>query len=203
MVGTFEGLARQNTDFLKKGGKGVDKLSREIESLKDNVYYFIKNLDETSVGPASTFYLNLLGILQDLAQSLRYINKISYSHVRNNHEKLTFNQIRELRSLEHALTDLFSQTANHFDAREFNRIAEVLSRKQDFFDLINEKIEHQVSATRNEEHSPKNTNLYFSILTETRQLTQSVMKLLELYYSEYNEKVEPVKPKSEPESGGE
>lgn len=191
-IGTIEGLARNNIDFLKKGSKGVGKLAKEISYLKDNVYYFIKNLDESSVGAASTFYLDLLGILQDMAQSLEYINKISYTHVLNNHNKLRYNQIRELRDLSRALTELLSDTANIFDQLSLERIGETLEKKDRYLGLFNEKIEKQVAATRSEEVSPKNTNLYFSILTESRELVVSVMKLLELYYSEHDSSVEPV-----------
>lgn len=191
-IGTIEGLARNNIDFLKKGSKGVDKLTKEIRYLKDNVYYFIKNLDEASVGPASTFYLDLLGILQDMAQSLEYINRISYTHVLNNHSKLKYNQIRELRDLSKELTRLFSATSELYGGLDFEKISETLSEKEHYLLLVTEKIEKQVATTRSEEVSPKNTNLYFSILTESRELVNSVMKLLELYYSEHDSTIDPV-----------
>ncbi|MBT8306086.1 MAG: inorganic phosphate transporter, partial [Maribacter sp.] len=47
---TINGLARQDLDQLKKNKKQVSKLTSEIDELRDNLFYFIKNLDETSVG---------------------------------------------------------------------------------------------------------------------------------------------------------
>ena len=44
---------------------------------------------------ASNFYINLLGSLQDIAQSIEYISKISHKHINNNHRKLTLNQVRD------------------------------------------------------------------------------------------------------------
>ena len=61
-----DGLAKHDLEQLKKANKDVEKLSREIESLKDQVFYFIKNLDDASVEPASNFYITLLGYLQGL-----------------------------------------------------------------------------------------------------------------------------------------
>lgn len=197
--GTIEGLARQNMDWLKKSQKGVEKLTKEIGYLKDNVFYFIKNLEEDSVAPASTFYLNLLGLLQDMAQSLEYINKISYTHVHNNHNKLKYNQIKELRELSQSLSNLFTQSSRLFEEQDFESIGKLITDKQSYLDLVSEKIEHQVEATRTEEQSPKNTNLYFSILTETRELIATLIKILELYYREHDDSVEPLDIGTDPE----
>ena len=43
----LEGLSTQNSDLLKKSKKGVAKLDGEIEDLRDNIFFLIKNLDET------------------------------------------------------------------------------------------------------------------------------------------------------------
>ena len=82
----LEGLSTQNSDLLKKSKKGVDKLDSEIEDLRDNIFFFIKNLDETSVR-GSNFYITILAYLTDIAQSLDFISKKSYKHVNNQHQK--------------------------------------------------------------------------------------------------------------------
>ena len=89
----IDGLSRQDLDALKKNKKQVAKLTKEIDELRDNIFYFIKNLDESSLG-ASNFYISILGYLQDMAQSLEYINKVSHKHIHNNHKKLKYNQIK-------------------------------------------------------------------------------------------------------------
>ena len=88
----INGLSKQDLDLLKKNKKQIVKLSDEIDELRDNVFYFIKNLDESSVG-ASSFYINILGYLQDMVQSLEYITKVTHKHVNNKHKKLKFSQI--------------------------------------------------------------------------------------------------------------
>ena len=82
----INGLAVQDLKVLKKNRKRVDKLSDEIDDLKDNIFYFIRNLEEPSVS-ASNFYINILGYLQDMTQSLNYISKASHKHINNNHKK--------------------------------------------------------------------------------------------------------------------
>lgn len=188
----INGLAKQDLNMLKKNRKNISKLSNEIDELRDNIFYFIKNLDETSVG-ASNFYINILGYLQDITQSLEYISKASLKHVNNNHRKLKFSQIKELKQVDEALEALFNNTKQAFDSRSFEEIGNVLANKEAIFQLVRQKIQTQVERTRTEESSPKNTTLYFSLLLETKDLLNATMNLLEEYHNAHDGSVEPAK----------
>ena len=190
---SINGLAKHDIEMLKKNRKGVEKMSREIDDLKNNVFYFIKNLDESSVGGASNFYINLLGLLQDISQSLEYISTLGHKHVHNNHKKLKYTQIKELKELDITLEDLFNNTQEIFQSRRFQQIENILRQRDELFTMVSDKIERQVARTRTEESSPKNTTLYFSLLTETKDLVKSTLKLLELYYSEHDSTIEPAR----------
>ncbi len=192
-TGAINGLAKHDLDALKKNNKGVSKMSKEIEGLQNNIFYFIKNLDESSVGGASNFYISLLGHLQDLSQSLEYISKVGYKHVNNNHKKLKYNQIKELKDLDQHLETLFNDTSETFANRSFERVGKMLASKNRYFELVDRKIEKQVARTRTEESSPKNTTLYFSLLTESKDLVKAAMNLLELYYTEHDSSVAPAR----------
>ncbi|TBN01918.1 inorganic phosphate transporter [Hyunsoonleella flava] len=184
------GLAKQDLSSLKKNQKQVDKLSFEVDELRNNIFYFIKNLDESSVG-ASSFYINILGYLQDMAQSLEYISKVSYKHINNNHKKLKFNQIKELKEVDDCLENLFGDIREAFVSRDFDAIGNILHRKESVLNLLSEKIQKQVERTRSEESSPKNTTLYFGVLLETKDLLTATMNLMEEYDNAHDSSVEP------------
>jgi phosphate/sulfate permease len=188
----IKGLATQDLALLKKNKKQVVKLSDEIDELRDNIFYFIKNLDESSVG-ASDFYINILGYLQDMTQSLEYISKVSHKHVNNNHNKLKFSQIKELKEVDDKMELLFNNIQAAFDSRSFEKIGAILNDKSDVYNLVKEKIKKQVARTRTEESSPKNTTLYFSLLLETKDLLNATMNLLEEYHNSHDGSVEPAK----------
>jgi phosphate/sulfate permease len=188
----INGLAKQDLDLLKKNKKQVSKLSSEVDELRDNIFYFIKNLDESSVG-ASNFYIHILGYLQDMTQSLEYISKVSHKHVSNNHKKLKFNQIKELKEVDARFETFFNNTKNAFDSRSFEEIGTILGRKQEILGLVASKIQKQVERTRTDESSPKNTTLYFSLLLETKDLLNATMNLLEEYYNSHDASVKPAK----------
>ncbi|WP_297763031.1 inorganic phosphate transporter [uncultured Muriicola sp.] len=187
---SIEGLAKQDLDKLKKNKSNVVKLSDEIDELRDHLFYFIKNLDDTSL-EASNFYISILSYLTDITQSLEYITKISHKHVNNNHKKLKFNQVKELTEINEELESLFGKTKQAFDNGSYEEIGVILTQKERLYNLVSEKIEKQIKRTRSEESSPKNTVLYFSLLLETKDLMEATMKLLELYYSKHDKSIEP------------
>ncbi len=187
---SIEGLAKQDLDKLKKNKSNVVKLSDEIDELRDHLFYFIKNLDDTSLD-ASNFYISILSYLTDITQSLEYITKISHKHVNNNHKKLKFNQVKELTEINEELESLFGKTKQAFDNGSYEEIGVILTQKERLYNLVSEKIEKQITRTRSEESSPKNTVLYFSLLLETKDLMEATMKLLELYYSKHDSSIEP------------
>ena len=189
---TINGLAKQDLNLLKKNKKQGNKLSSEIEDLRDHTFYFIKNLDEAHIG-ASNFYINAMGHLTDMSQSLDYIGKVSHKHVNNNHKKLKYNQIKELKQIDYKLAEILNNTQTAFEERSFEKIGKILNNKQELYDLVSQKIEMQVERTRTEESSPKNTTLYFSILLETRDLMTATMNLLEQYYKEYDSRITPAR----------
>lgn len=177
---TINGLVKQDLTILKKAKKTVVKLEDEIEDLQNNIFYFIKNLDESSVS-ASTFYIDVVGDLQDIAQSVSFISKVSHKHINNNHKGLKVNQAKELIEIEQKLSHMFGKIRTIFDSRSFDQIAEIIEEKQGLLNDVSEYAQKQVERTRTTESSPKNTTLYFSILLETEDLIKATMDLLELY----------------------
>ena len=186
----INGLAKQDLQALAKNKKSVVKLSDEIEGLRDNIFYFIKNLDESSI-EASNFYINVLGLLEDMTQSLQYISKVTHKHVNNNHKKLKFNQIKELKEVDKVLEVIFDDTKEAFNSRSFEKIGIILTKKKEVLDLLYQKIQKQVERTRTEESSPKNTALYFSLLLETKDLLEATMNLLEEYHDSHDDSIPP------------
>ena len=183
---TIHGLINQDLDALKKAKKTVVKLESEIEDLQNDIFYFIKDLDESYLG-ASKFYIDVIGSIQDVAQSSSFIAKVSHKHVNNNHKVLKKKQATELLEINEKLMRLFGQIREVFDSRKFEQIVpEIIDDKQALLDSVQESIQHQVERTRTEESSPKNTTLYFSILLETKDLIKANMEILNLYYNEHN-----------------
>lgn len=180
----IDNLSLQDLAKLKENKKDQKKLEKEIDELKSNVFYFIKNLDDNSV-EASKFYILILGYLQDMVQSIDFITTNSYSHVNNNHKQLKFNQIRDLKTVDEQLQQLLRLLEDSFKTEDFYKIDLILNDKQVLLDTVSELISKQIIRIRTTETSPKNSKLYFSLLLETNDLVKSIMNLLELF-KEFN-----------------
>ena len=178
---SIHGLAKGDLSGLKKNRKAVSKYSEEIDDLRNDLFYFIKNLDESTIKGASNFYINVLAYLQDIAESLQYISKITYKHINNNHTNLTFNQIRELQEIDSELNALYDEIQYIFSNDSLKELNKVIDKKQELYSSLKQKIDIQISRTKKDESSPKNTTLYFSILIESKDLVEKTMNLLEMY----------------------
>src|SRR5690554_2178472 len=176
----INGLSVQNLDSLKSAKNRMKKMDKDIDDLKSNVYYFIKHLDETSV-ESSKFYLHTLRYLQDMIQSIDFISQISYTHINNNHKKLKFNQIKDLKSINNQLVEVLEASHLAFVNEDFSKIDLIMENNFILLQDIENSIQKQIDRIRTTETSPKNSKLYFSLLLETNDLISAMNKLLVLF----------------------
>ena len=185
--GVVEGLANQDSNALKKMRKSVSKFEDEVETLRNHLFYFIKNLDDTSVR-GSNFYIMVLANLTDVVQSLEFIAKKSYKHIDNNHSSLSKGQIKDLKEIQTELSSIVLGIEQAFVNKEFGDLGKCLEQETGILNIISEKIDIQILRTRKDEVSPKNTTLYFNLLLETKDLVKSIMKLVDEYHNSSSNK---------------
>tara|TARA_B110000444_G_scaffold65854_1_gene61706 strand:- start:3524 stop:5767 length:2244 start_codon:yes stop_codon:yes gene_type:complete len=185
--GVVEGLANQDSNALKKMRKSVSKFEDEVETLRNHLFYFIKNLDDTSVR-GSNFYIMVLANLTDVVQSLEFIAKKSYKHIDNNHSSLSKGQIKDLKEIQTELSSIVLGIEQAFVNKEFGDLGKCLEQETGILNIISEKIDIQIVRTRKDEVSPKNTTLYFNLLLETKDLVKSIMKLVDEYHNSSSNK---------------
>ena len=192
-LGSINGLARLNAEDLRTSKNEVSRLGKEIDKLRNELFYFIQEIEEENV-MASHFYISLISILEDMARSLEYITKASYKHVNNNHRQLKYSQIKELKETQSDLEGLLSDVRFSFDINAFEAFATFADKKEELFANIDAKINQQVQRTRSkEEKSPKNTTLFFSLMVETKDLIVATINLIEHYHLHYDPTVAPKK----------
>jgi hypothetical protein len=179
--GTIEALTNNDAGELKKVRKRVLKFEEEVESLRNNLFYLIKSLDETSVS-GSNFYIFILANLTDIVQSLDYISKKSFKHVDNYHKALSKSQVLDLAEVQKQISTLLVEVESAFNTKRFNSLKVSLDRKAALLDLLSSKIDAQIDHTRREEISPKNTTLYFNVLLELKDMVRSVMNIVDEYH---------------------
>lgn len=178
----IEGLSTQNIKKLNKAKKQVSILESNIHDLRNDLFFFIRNLEETSI-QASTFYIDTLSHLQDIIEDIGYLVNISFDHVNNNHSKLKLSQIRDLKDISRVIDVLLKGSINAFEDNSLSQLENVLGQRELIMNSLDNKINDQIKRTRNEETSPKNTTLYFNILLKSKDLIKHKLWLIELFYT--------------------
>ena len=178
----INGLSKQEADKLKKCKKSINKLDNEVEGLRNHLFYFIKNLDETSI-IGSSFYISILAYLTDITQSLEYMAKKSLKHVENHHKPLKYNQIKDLTEIQGSISNVLSKIQVAFSNDSYKELGIIIEEKESLLGLISEKTDNQIKRTRSEESSPKNTALYFNLLLESKDLVKSIFSVSEEYFN--------------------
>ncbi len=178
-------LATNDLNKLSKSKKHVNKLNDEINILKDDVFDFIKGLDDTSV-EASRFYILVLASLQDIAQSMEYIVKSSHNHVNNNHKPLKNSQNKDLIAIRNKLGDFIDDIKLLFNTNNFSDLSSITTEKNEVLNHVSDSIDRQIKRIRTEETSKKNSSLYFGLLLETQDFINAIEKILNLYQNYYN-----------------
>lgn len=175
-----DGLAKHDQKTLKKAKKNISRLTDDVEQLRENVFYFIKNLEESSLS-ASNFYIVILSLMQDITDDLSYIVKKSYKHVNNDHSKLKLSQVRDLQNVNELTNSIFEEAMEAYSINSVAKINLVLENRETILKQLNEKINNQIELTRNEETSPKNTTLYFNILLKSKDLYLNKLNIMETF----------------------
>lgn len=182
----IEGLSKHNLKNLKKAKKNIKRLESEVEGLRENIYYFIKNLEEPSLS-ASNFYIVLLSYLEDLTNDLDYIISKSYKHINNDHQKLKLSQIRDLTEIHDFTKSIFKDSMETFDNKSTSNIELILKNRDLIKRKIQEKINSQIELTRKIETSPKNATLYFNILLKSKDIYKIKVNIIDEFYNSYKQ----------------
>ena len=145
---TFEGLASKDISTLKENLTTVSKLDKDVDLIANNVFYFIKNLDEASKESASDFHMKILGGLENITLSMQTITKSIYKHFNNNHRGLTYNQLRELKELEDDMNNFFKKIVQTFEKQKYEEIKSIFSIKESLIKSLNKKLNHKYQEQR-------------------------------------------------------
>ncbi len=179
-------LAYYDLAKLKKDTKKAEDLQQRVEDLKDDVFYLVKSVEDSSV-QASQFYILLLDYLDNMVEAIDKITRSAYKHVNNNHKQLKFNQIRDLKQLGSEMRFLFEDIIETFDNQSFENIDRIITDKSFLLDDVSSLIQKQIMRIRSTESSKKNSKLYFRLLLETKDIVTSTMDLLHLFQDYYSE----------------
>ena len=174
----LRGISSKNILLLKDSESIVNKLDKDVDLIANNVFYFIKNLDEATSQSASNFHMSVLESLENITRLTQSLLKSSSKHFKNEHRGLTFQQLRELKEIETDLELFFNKVIETFENKNYKQIQSIFEIKESVSNSLKSKIKSQISRTKEKESSPRNTRLYFEILKKTKKITEFVIRTI-------------------------
>lgn len=180
---TVRGLSLNDLKTLKNTEKLANTLKTDVEKLREDTFFLIRDLEDSSV-EVSRVYILIVEHLQNISRSLSFISEKSLNHTQNNHKALRFNQIKELKTLENKLQSFVNEIIEILKSGQYERISQLYEEETDLQSVVNQKIDLQVTRTRTEDAGLKNSMLFFSLLLETKELISTLFELVALYYKE-------------------
>ena len=183
------GISSKDISLLKDSESIVNKLDKDVDLIANNVFYFIKNLDELSSQSASNFHMSVLESLENITRLTQSLLKSSSKHFKNEHRGLTFQQLKELKEIESELESFFNQIINTFATKNYEQIQSIFDIKESLSFSLKSKIKAQISRTKEKDSSPRNTRLYFEILKKTQKIIENYIDILEMYSEKYDDQI--------------
>ena len=177
---TIDGLNAYDLDKLKTNDKNVKKIYKQGNKLRDKLYYLVKSYQDQDIVITNN-YIKLLDKIQDLIQSMHFVSKMSKEYVDNTHSPLTDSQKQDLEKLRNLMVNVMNklQTAlNNNDMASLKKMyhSEIIANE------IEITINNQVIRIQNGESSSKNSRMYLSLLLESKDIEESLSKLLYIIF---------------------
>lgn len=188
---TIDGLNAYDLDKLKANDKNVKKIYKQGNKLRDKLYYLVKSYQDQDI-VISNNYIKLLDKIQDLIQSMHFVSKMSKEYVDNTHSPLTDSQKQDLEKLRNLMVNVMNKLQTALNNNDMDTLKKMY-HSQVVSDEIEKAINNQVVRIQNGESSAKNSRMYISLLLETKDIEESLSKLLYIIFEatqKINEKPE-------------
>ena len=96
-------------------------------------------------------------------------------------KQLKFNQIRDLKNIDIALSEYLKAIETLFKNQDFKTLEIAYDLKDKSSLMVSELLQKQIIRIRTSETSPKNSKLYFGILLEINDVIKTTSNLLDIY----------------------
>lgn len=176
---TIDALHREDRKELKQLKDEAKGLLLETKNRRNNYAARLPGLEEEAV-EYGHFYLQMLHYIREFSHSLNNLILACYEHIDNNHSGTVEVQNEELKALHEKLKLIFEKVSEMVKSQDFEQ-KEAMKRAQlRLLDEISEYQKNQVERIKTGETSTRNSVLYLTILTGSKDLLIDVIRLLKV-----------------------
>lgn len=169
-------LAKQDYTLLHKNEKRLNKLEHDVNDLRDAIFHNI--LTTTEDKEVTEFYVLTIENMEDMVSTLAQILKISKSHINKNRKTLTFNQVKDLQTIDAKTSSILQHlelNLNEQNLKEFERRS---TESEALLNLMEDMLSRHIDRIRSSDYNPKNFKLYTKFLRNSISLITQLNKIL-------------------------
>lgn len=177
---TLAGVEQEDRTALHVALQSAEELSEQNSSLQIDLHRAIALLDEPNT-KTGRIYVKMFDHEQDLLQSIRSVVEFANEHVDNTLNPLWPEQIEMLQSIRERTIPYLMQIEAFLHGEEEVKPEHLIANKRSIIAAIDLVLESHVKGIRNKQYSPRNTQLMFRLLLETKDLVAISARFIGVY----------------------
>lgn len=171
-------LFTENRKELRETVAKSEQLYQETNHMKYSVVHVINKLENQRIETAH-FYVQVVDYMCEVSKALLHCTRPAYEHIDNNHRGLTGPQIKDLKTVNDRVDEIFEMVHDMLQSRDYARLHEVMEKRDSCFDLIADIIKHQIKRLQeNPQASNRGSALFFNLLSETKTMVLQTRNLI-------------------------
>ena len=173
----IEGFLNEDRGKLKAAQKTCDEFSKKAKKNRDRVYSTVQLLSE---GPVDTshFYVQMMDYKREMAHAVHFMIEPMSKHMDNNHKPFISEQGKELKELTSLIDSFFNLCLHTVKEEKFEDVESLIEEREKIFEFLAKIEKNQIKRIKNKDVNTRNSQLYFKIITEIRNLLLHTINLI-------------------------
>lgn len=167
----------ENRDQLGEIDAEIEEFNQRMRKLKANIFMIIQKLQQDSI-ETGHYYVQIIDYLREMAHSIKYLVRPLYEHLENNHKPFSEEQNEELIQFSNQITDFLNFALHIIKESRFEEIEELILKRRDILDSMRDQERKQIRRIKRKETNSRNSVLYFTLMSETKNLLLQTVNLL-------------------------
>lgn len=157
-------LFTENRHELKRMVEESERMYHEANKRKYGIVAVIKKLEAQKVETAH-YYVQIVDYLFEVSKALLHCTRPAYEHINNNHRGLTGPQIKDLKTINDKVDEIFAKVSDMLNRKDFSGLDDVMYMRDDLFGIIADTIKCQIKRVQEDPHaSTRASALFLNIL---------------------------------------
>ncbi|MBK8879897.1 MAG: inorganic phosphate transporter [Haliscomenobacter sp.] len=178
---SIRGLSKEDRAQLRKAKAAMGKVKTENEEFRYAFYGSMKRVEE-ELAEGSRTYLLAYDLMQDFIQSASLVADAAREHVEDVLAPLEKEQQERLEHIAVRLNEFLDKCILVLQTKDFGPMKDIKQFKKSLLEEIEQLLALQTKGIKEDQYSPRNCILFFSILLETKDLVAVAARFVKMYY---------------------